>query len=100
MQVQNTLNQLRAQNAKAKLNQGANFKQMLDESLNENFKNIKNDDFSALSKKLQKQLKDDERLFKSFDFMQIMNELIYGNPSQNQKTKLLQKAGEIANSIS
>ena len=42
MQVQNTLNQLRAQNAKAKLNQGANFKQMLDESLNENFKNIKN----------------------------------------------------------
>ena len=100
MQVQNTLNQLRAQNAKAKLNQGANFKQMLDESLNENFKNIKNDDFSALSKKLQKQLKDDERLFKSFDFMQIMNELIYGNPSQSQKTNLLQKAGEIANSIS
>ena len=90
MQVQNTLNQLRAQNAKAKLNQGANFKQILDESLNENFKNIKNDDFSALSKKLQKQLKDDERLFKSFDFMQIMNELIYGNPSQSQKTKLLQ----------
>lgn len=100
MQVQNMLNQLRAQNAKAKLNQGANFKQMLDESLNENFKNIKNDDFSALSKKLQKHLKDDERLFKSFDFMQIMNELIYGNPSQSQKTKLLQKAGEIANSIS
>lgn len=100
MQVQNTLNQLRAQNAKAKLNQGANFKQMLDESLNENFKNIKNDDFSALSKKLQKQLKDDERLFKSFDFMQIMNELIYGNPSQSQKTKLLQKAEQIANSIS
>lgn len=100
MQVQNTLNQLRAQNAKAKLNQGANFKQMLDESLNENFKNIKNDDFSALSKKLQKQLKDDERLFKSFDFMQIMNELIYGNPSQSQKTKLLQKARQIANSIS
>ena len=30
----------------------------------------------------------------------IMNELIYGNPSQSQKTKLLQKAGEIANSIS
>lgn len=100
MQVQNTLNQLRAQNAKAKLNQGANFKQILDESLNENFKNIKNDDFSALSKKLQKQLKDDERLFKSFDFMQIMNELIYGNPSQSQKTKLLQKAEQIANSIS
>lgn len=98
MQVQNTLNQLRAQNAKAKLNQGANFKQMLDES--KNFKNIKNDDFSAISKKLQKQLKDDERLFKSFDFMQIMNELIYGNPSQSQKTKLLQKAGQIANSIS
>lgn len=73
---------------------------MLDESLNENFKNIKNDDFSALSKKLQKQLKDDERLFKSFDFMQIMNELIYGNPSQSQKTKLLQKARQIANSIS
>ena len=72
MQVQNTLNQLITQTTKAKLNQGANFKQMLDESLNENFKNIKNDDFSTLSKKLQKQLKDDERLFKSFDFMQII----------------------------
>lgn len=104
MQVQNSLNSLITKQTKDSLKKAENFNEILeqmakfDESI-KNSQNTQNDDFSAISKKLQKQISQDDKLFKTFDFMQIMNELIYGNASESEKMKLLQKANEIAKSV-
>lgn len=104
MQVQNSLNSLITKQTKDSLKKAENFNEILeqmakfDESI-KNSQNTQNDDFSVISKKLQKQISQDDKLFKTFDFMQIMNELIYGNASESEKMKLLQKANEIAKSV-
>ena len=104
MQVQNSLNSLITKQTKDSLKKAENFNEILeqmakfDESI-KNSQNTQNDDFSVISKKVQKQISQDDKLFKTFDFMQIMNELIYGNASESEKMKLLQKANEIAKSV-
>lgn len=70
----------------------------LDE-INDNKKGIGDDDLAAISKSLQKQIDEDEKLFKTFDFMQIMNQLIYGNLDEAEKSKLYKKASDIAASV-
>lgn len=70
----------------------------LDE-INDSKKGIGDDDLAAISKSLQKQIDEDEKLFKTFDFMQIMNQLIYGNLDEAEKSKLYQKASDIAASV-
>lgn len=104
MQVQNSLNSLITKQTKDSLKKAENFNEILEQmaKFNESIKdsqNAQDNDFSVISKKLQKQISQDDKLFKTFDFMQIMNELIYGNASESQKMKLLQKANEIAKSV-
>ena len=41
----------------------------------------------------------DAKLFATFDFMQAMNQLLYGNPDDAKRSKLLSKMQEIANNI-
>lgn len=41
----------------------------------------------------------DSKLFATFDFMQAMNQLLYGNPSESERTKLIAKMKEIAKSV-
>lgn len=41
----------------------------------------------------------DSKLFAAFDFMQAMNQLLYGNPSESERTKLMAKMQEIAKSV-
>ena len=41
----------------------------------------------------------DSKLFAIFDFMQAMNQLLYGNPSESERTKLMAKMQEIAKSV-
>lgn len=41
----------------------------------------------------------DSKLFATFDFMQAMNQLLYGNPSESERTKLMAKMQEIAKSV-
>ncbi|MBR2164416.1 MAG: hypothetical protein IJ953_06070 [Campylobacter sp.] len=41
----------------------------------------------------------DSKLFATFDFMQAMNQLLYGNPSDAERSKLLSKMQKIANNI-
>lgn len=41
----------------------------------------------------------DAKLFATFDFMQAMNQLLYGNPSESERTKLMAKMQEIAKSV-
>ena len=60
---------------------------------------IGDDDLAAISKSLQKQIDEDEKLFKTFDFMPIMNQLIYGNLDEAEKSKLYKKASDIAASV-
>lgn len=104
MQVQNSLNSLITKQTKDSLKKAENFNEILeqmakfDESIKDS-QSTQDNDFSVISKKLQKQISQDDKLFKTFDFMQIMNELIYGNASESQKMKLLQKANEIAKSV-
>lgn len=55
--------------------------------------------FSDKFAQLEKQSKKDAQMFKTFDFMQIMNKLIYGNNDEKEQQKLLNKAMKIANSL-
>lgn len=41
----------------------------------------------------------DSKLFATFDFMQAMNQLLYGNPNESERTKLMAKMQEIAKSV-
>lgn len=47
----------------------------------------------------QNMANNDAKLFATFDFMQAMNQLLYGNPSESERTKLMAKMQEIAKSV-
>lgn len=57
------------------------------------------DDLAATFKKLEEQAKKDDEMFKTFDFMQLMNQLIYGSNDEDEKNKIYQKMQEIAKSV-
>ena len=46
-----------------------------------------------------KEANSDAKLFATFDFMQAMNQLLYGNLDDNDRSKLLTKMEKIAKSV-
>ncbi|ARR01319.1 MULTISPECIES: hypothetical protein [Campylobacter] len=46
-----------------------------------------------------KEANSDAKLFATFDFMQAMNQLLYGNLDDNERSKLLTKMEKIAKSV-
>ena len=59
----------------------------------------KSDELAATFKKLEAQAKKDEEMFKTFDFMQLMTQLMYGTNDESEKSKLYQKMNELAASM-
>ena len=59
----------------------------------------KSDDLAATFKKLEAQAKKDVEMFKTFDFMQLMTQLMYGTNDESEKSKLYQKMNELAASV-
>lgn len=59
----------------------------------------KSDELAATFKKLEAQAKKDEEMFKTFDFMQLMTQLMYGTNDESEKSKLYQKMNELATSV-
>ena len=59
----------------------------------------KSDDLATTFKKLEAQAKKDEEMFKTFDFMQLMTQLMYGINNESEKRKLYQKMNELAASV-
>lgn len=59
----------------------------------------KDDELAATFKKLEEQAKKDEEMFKTFDFMQLMTQLMYGTNDESEKSKLYQKMNELAASV-
>lgn len=59
----------------------------------------KNDELATTFKKLEAQAKKDEEMFKTFDFMQLMTQLMYGANDDSEKRKLYQKMNELAASV-
>lgn len=59
----------------------------------------KSDELATTFKKLEVQAKKDEEMFKTFDFMQLMTQLMYGTNDESEKSKLYQKMNELAASV-
>lgn len=59
----------------------------------------KSDELATTFKKLEAQAKKDEEMFKTFDFMQLMTQLMYGTNNESEKRKLYQKMNELAASV-
>ena len=59
----------------------------------------KSDELATTFKKLEVQAKKDEEMFKTFDFMQLMTQLMYGTNDESEKRKLYQKINELAASV-
>ena len=59
----------------------------------------KSDGLATTFKKLEAQAKKDEEMFKTFDFMQLMTQLMYGTNDESEKSKLYQKMNELAASV-
>ena len=59
----------------------------------------KSDELATTFKKLKAQAKKDEEMFKTFDFMQLMTQLMYGINNESEKRKLYQKMNELAASV-
>ena len=59
----------------------------------------KSDELATTFKKLEAQAKQDEEMFKTFDFMQLMTQLMYGTNDESEKSKLYQKMNELAASV-
>lgn len=59
----------------------------------------KSDELATTFKKLEAQAKKDEEMFKTFDFMQLMIQLMYGTNDESEKSKLYQKMNELAASV-
>ena len=59
----------------------------------------KSDELATTFKKLEVQAKKDEEMFKTFDFMQLMTQLMYGTNDESEKRKLYQKMNELAASV-
>ncbi|WP_096029968.1 hypothetical protein [Campylobacter lanienae] len=64
----------------------------------EGIKNNSSDIDSAISN-VTKEANNDAKLFAIFDFMQAMNQLLYGNLDDNERSKLLAKMKKIAQSV-
>lgn len=67
----------------------------------QNLKEIK-DESSSLDSAISnatKEANSDAKLFATFDFMQAMNQLLYGNLDDNDRSKLLTKMEKIAKSV-
>ena len=75
------------------MNQNAKFDKILQDLSSDNSKLT-----SAISNE-SNIANSDSKLFATFDFMQAMNQLLYGNPSDAERSKLLSKMQEIANNI-
>ena len=75
------------------MNQNAKFDKILQDLSSDNSKLT-----SAISN-ASNMANNDAKLFATFDFMQAMNQLLYGNPSDAERSKLLSKMQEIANNI-
>ena len=75
------------------MNQNAKFDKILQNLSSDNSKLT-----SAISN-ASNMANNDAKLFATFDFMQAMNQLLYGNPSDAERSKLLSKMQEIANNI-
>lgn len=75
------------------MNQNAKFDKILQNLSSDNSKLT-----SAISNE-SNMANNDAKLFATFDFMQAMNQLLYGNPSESERTKLMAKMQEIANNI-
>ena len=75
------------------MNQNAKFDKILQNLSSDNSKLT-----SAISN-ASNMANNDAKLFATFDFMQAMNQLLYGNPSDAERTKLIAKMQEIAKSV-
>lgn len=75
------------------MNQNAKFDKILQDLSSDNSKLT-----SAISN-ASNMANSDSKLFATFDFMQAMNQLLYGNPSEYERTKLMAKMQEIAKSV-
>lgn len=75
------------------MNQNAKFDKILQNLSSDNSKLT-----SAISN-ASNMANNDAKLFATFDFMQAMNQLLYGNPSDTERSKLLSKMQKIANNI-
>jgi hypothetical protein len=75
------------------MNQNAKFDKILQDLSSDNSKLT-----SAISN-ASNMANSDSKLFATFDFMQAMNQLLYGNPSESERTKLMAKMQEIAKSV-
>ena len=75
------------------MNQNAEFDKILQDLSSDNSKLT-----SAISN-ASNMANSDSKLFAAFDFMQAMNQLLYGNPSESERTKLMAKMQEIAKSV-
>lgn len=75
------------------MNQNAEFDKILQDLSSDNSKLT-----SAISN-ASNMANSDSKLFATFDFMQAMNQLLYGNPSESERTKLMAKMQEIAKSV-
>ena len=75
------------------MNQNAKFDKILQDLSSDNSKLT-----SAISN-ASNMANNDAKLFATFDFMQAMNQLLYGNPSDAERTKLIAKMQEIAKSV-
>ena len=67
----------------------------------QNLQEIKNNssDTSSAISNATKEANNDAKLFATFDFMQAMNQLLYGNLDDNERSKLLAKMEKIAQSV-
>ena len=75
------------------MNQNAKFDKILQDLSSDNSKLT-----SAISN-ASNMANNDAKLFATFDFMQAMNQLLYGNPSDAERSKLLSKMQKIAKSV-
>ena len=75
------------------MNQNAKFDKILQDLSSDNSKLT-----SAISN-ASNMANSDSKLFATFDFMQAMNQLLYSNPRESERTKLMAKMQEIAKSV-
>ncbi len=80
----------------AKFDESGKFDEILQNL--EGIKNNSSDTSSAISN-ATKEANSDAKLFATFDFMQAMNQLLYGNLDDNDRSKLLTKMEKIAKSV-
>ncbi|WP_236846237.1 hypothetical protein [Campylobacter devanensis] len=60
---------------------------------------IQSSDINSAISNATKEANNDAKLFATFDFMQAMNQLLYGNLDDNERSKLLVKMKKIAQSV-